>query len=116
MNVEASTSEETKDRFKGNRPASPGRNDHNERPSKTLVEMKSKPYSFRKDKVRKLFKQALKDGLQLPDSKRPAEANKTDDPNYCPYHRIMGHTIEECYVFKDWLERKVKAGEIKLVE
>ena len=84
LNVEASTSEGTKDRPKGNRPASPGRSGNNDRPSKTLLEMKSKPYSFRKDKVRKLFKQALKDGLQLPDSKRLAEANRTDDPNYCP--------------------------------
>ena len=27
---------------------------------------------------------------------------------------ILGHTIEDCYVFKDWVERKYRNGEIEL--
>ena len=117
LDTEASDDEEIEARPSVNRQANAVSNENNNtRPRKTLTELKNKPYSFKRDKVKKLFKTALKEGLQLPDSKRPTEANKTDDPNYCPYHRITGHVIEDCYVFKDWLERKIKAGEIELSE
>lgn len=62
----------------------------------------------------KLFRQALKAGLQLPESKRPEEADRTNDPNDCPYHRVVSNPIEDCYVFKDWLERKYRNGEFTL--
>jgi hypothetical protein len=29
----------------------------------------------------------------------------SDNPNFCPYHRILGHPIEDCWVFKDRVER-----------
>lgn len=32
----------------------------------------------------------------------------TDDPNYCPYHQSVNHPIEDCFPFKDWLERAIK--------
>jgi hypothetical protein len=83
---------------------------------KTLEELKRNSYSFRKDKVRRLFKNALKDGLELQPSKRPDDIKKSDDPNYCPYHRMLGHAIEDCFVFKDWLERRIRKGEITLSE
>jgi hypothetical protein len=35
--------------------------------------------SFGKDKVRKIINDALKNGLQLPECKRPAEADKVDN-------------------------------------
>jgi len=35
--------------------------------------------------------------------KRPEEVEKTDDPNYCLYHKILGHPIKNCYIFKDVL-------------
>jgi hypothetical protein len=72
----------------------------------TLKEKKSKPYSFRKDRVAKIFSDSLKNELQLPECKRPVDMEKYDDPNYCPYHRILGYTIKDCWVFKDWVERK----------
>lgn len=42
---------------------------------------------------------------KLEDSKRPADMKHSDNPNFCPYHRILGHPIEDCWVFKDWVER-----------
>ena len=84
------------------------------KPSSSLQERMSKKYSFRRDKVMKIFKDALKVGLQLPESKRPEEADKKDHPNFCPYHRILGHSIENCYVFKDWIERQYQEGKITL--
>jgi Reverse transcriptase (RNA-dependent DNA polymerase) len=80
----------------------------------TLKQKKAKPYSFRKDKFAQIFRGALKNGLALPASKRPEDANKSDEPNFCPYHRILGHSIENCWVFKDWVEKAYKNGEITL--
>jgi hypothetical protein len=45
----------------------------------------------------KIFQDAMKNGLKLADSKRPEEANRSDEPNFCPYHRLLGHTIENCW-------------------
>jgi hypothetical protein len=80
----------------------------------TLRQNKSKPYSFRRDKVLTIFKGALKNGLELPVSKRPEDVEKSDNPNYCPYHRILGHTLENNWVFKDWVEKSIRNGEIIL--
>ena len=54
----------------------------------------------------KIFKDAMKAGLTLPECKRPNEASKSDDPNFCPYHRVLGHPIGDCWVFKDWVEKR----------
>ena len=82
-------------------------------PQLTLEERKAKEYPFRDDKVPKLFKHALDSGhLKLPAPKKPDEVNKTDDTNYCLYHRFLGHKIEDCWVFKDWLMAEFKAGRI----
>jgi hypothetical protein len=56
----------------------------------------------------------MKNGLALPASKRPKDANKSDEPNFCPYHRVLGHSIEDYWVFKDWIEKAYKNGEITL--
>jgi hypothetical protein len=62
----------------------------------------------------KIFKEAIENGLILPTSKRPAEMEKHNDSNYCPYHRVLGHPIEDCWVFKDWVEKGYKEGVIEL--
>jgi hypothetical protein len=31
----------------------------------------------------------------------------TDNPLYCPYHRYVGHVIEDCVAFKEWLQRAI---------
>ncbi|KAH7689408.1 Retrotransposon gag domain-containing protein [Dioscorea alata] len=84
------------------------------RPLPSLKDRMNKKYSFRRDKVHKIFKDAVREGLQLPECKRPEEQSKKDHPNYCPYHRVLGHTIEDCYVFKDWVERQYQEGKITL--
>lgn len=43
-----------------------------------------------------LFQDALKNGFQLEDSKRPDDMKHSKDPNYFPYHRLLGHTMEDC--------------------
>jgi hypothetical protein len=48
----------------------------------TLKQKKTKLYSFRKDKVAQIFRGALKNGLALPASKLPEDANKSDEPNF----------------------------------
>jgi hypothetical protein len=65
----------------------------------TLKQKKSKPYFFQRDKVAKIFKEAIENELILPTSKRPTEMEKYNDSNYCPYHRVLGHPIEDCWVF-----------------
>ncbi|KAL0923583.1 hypothetical protein M5K25_007644 [Dendrobium thyrsiflorum] len=80
----------------------------------SLKERMNKEYSFKRESVAKLFRQALKAGLELPECKRPEESKHTGDPNYCPYHRVISHPIEDCYIFKDWLERKYQKGELTL--
>jgi hypothetical protein len=79
-----------------------------------LRQKKSKSYSFRRDKVFMIFKSALKNGLELPVNKRPEDVEKSDNLNYCPYHRIFGHTLEDCWVFKDWVKKSIRNGEITL--
>ncbi|KAL0905425.1 hypothetical protein M5K25_023845 [Dendrobium thyrsiflorum] len=80
----------------------------------SLKDKMNKEYSFKRESVAKLFRQALKTGLELPECKRPEESKHTSDPNYCPYHRVVSHPIEDCYIFKDWLERKYRKGELTL--
>jgi hypothetical protein len=82
---------------RGPRPNSGG----NSQAFETLKQKKTNPYSFRRDKVNQIFRGALKNGLALPASKRPKDTNKSDEPNFCPYHRVLGHTIEDCWVFKN---------------
>ncbi|KAH0636782.1 hypothetical protein KY285_036491 [Solanum tuberosum] len=53
------------------------------------------------------------------DMKRPDEAGMSDDPKYCKYHRLVGHPIEKCFVFKDKImdlahERKIELKDEKL--
>jgi hypothetical protein len=80
----------------------------------TLKAKKSRPYSFLKSKTARIFEQALKNGLTLPVCKRPADIDKASEGEFCPYHRILGHTIEECWVFKDLIEKGYKDGTIQL--
>lgn len=33
--------------------------------------------------------------------KQPHEAGKTNNPNYCKYHGLLGHPLERYFVFRD---------------
>jgi len=52
--------------------------------------------------------------ISLLEPKRPAEVNKTNDPKYCLYHRIISHPIKDCYVFKYIIEDMIRRGEIEI--
>jgi len=52
--------------------------------------------------------------LKLPEIRRPEEMKKTDDPSYCLYHRMLGHPIKNCYIFKDVLQALINAEVFKL--
>ncbi|KAL0342915.1 UNVERIFIED_CONTAM: hypothetical protein Sangu_1178900 [Sesamum angustifolium] len=48
--------------------------------------------------------------------KRPEEAERKDDPKYCKYHRLVGHAIQDCFVFKDKVMQLAHQGKISLEE
>ncbi|KAL0409495.1 UNVERIFIED_CONTAM: hypothetical protein Sradi_1883900 [Sesamum radiatum] len=73
------------------------------RPRKlTLKEMQIKQYLFLDSDVFEIFDGLLNTNLiELPAMKRSEEARKTDGPNYCKRHRLMGHPIYDCFIFID---------------
>ena len=52
--------------------------------------------------------------FKLPEAKRPQEVGKTDDPNYCLYHMMVGHPTKSCYIFKDVLQALIYSDVLKL--
>ena len=75
----------------------------------------NKQYSFKDEHVVSLFKLLYKSNkLKLPEAKRPEEVGKTDDPNYCIYHRMVGHPTKSCFIFKDVLQALIDAEVLKL--
>ena len=39
---------------------------------------------------------------------------KTDDPNYCLYHRMLGHPTKSYYIFKNVLQALINTNVLKL--
>jgi len=72
-------------------------------------------YSFKDEHVDSLFKLLNKSNkLKLPKARRLDEVGKTDNPNYCLYHRMLGHPTRSCYLFKDVLQASIDAEVLKL--
>ncbi|KAL0415952.1 UNVERIFIED_CONTAM: hypothetical protein Slati_3427100 [Sesamum latifolium] len=70
----------------------------------TLREMQARQYPFLDSDVSGIFDDLLEANLiYLPKMKRPKEAERKDDPKYCKYHCLVGHTIQDYFVFKDKL-------------
>lgn len=68
----------------------------------TIKERLENKYSFRDDLVKNLFEDLSEQKLiALPEVKRPHKVGKTNDPKYCPYHCLIRHPINECFVLKD---------------
>ncbi|KAI5323357.1 hypothetical protein L3X38_032429 [Prunus dulcis] len=71
----------------------------------TLKEHKKVKYSFGDEDVEEIFDQLLaSNGITLLESKRPAEANKTNNPRYCRYHHLVSHMLKDCYILKDKIQ------------
>ena len=80
----------------------------------SLKEKQKQKYHFLDSNVSSMLDELLKSKLiQLPESKRPKEANRVNDPNYCKYHRLISHPIEKCFVLKDKIMELHKKGKVE---
>jgi len=52
--------------------------------------------------------------ISLPEPKRPTKVNKTNDPRYCSYHKIINHPIKDSYVFRDIIKDMIRRREIEI--
>ncbi|GAA0158373.1 hypothetical protein LIER_15421 [Lithospermum erythrorhizon] len=83
----------------------------------TLKQMQEKHYPFLEYDVPSMFDELLKAKLiELSESERPEEANRSTEPNFCKYHRILGHPIEKCFIFKERVMDLARKGAITLEE
>ncbi|KAH7865724.1 hypothetical protein Vadar_010358 [Vaccinium darrowii] len=88
-----------------------------ERKRLTLKEMQEKVYPFPDSEVPSMFDQLLDLKLiELPEMKRPEEANKVNDPNYCKFHRLVSHPTSRCFVLKEKIVELASQGKIVLEE
>ncbi|KAK1653685.1 hypothetical protein QYE76_071490 [Lolium multiflorum] len=68
-----------------------------------------------KELVKDMFDQLMEHrALNLPEPQRPDQVRMTDNALFCPYHRYVGHVIEDCIAFKEWLQRAVNEKRINL--
>ncbi|XXG47604.1 hypothetical protein AAC387_Pa02g2228 [Persea americana] len=69
--------------------------------SDAFKERVEKKYLFDED-VEETFGALLANGkLTLPDPKRPGDVGKTNDPRYCPYHQMVSHPLNQCFVVRE---------------
>ncbi|KAL0340176.1 UNVERIFIED_CONTAM: hypothetical protein Sradi_4534400 [Sesamum radiatum] len=90
-----------------------------ERPQRklTLKEMQVREYPFLDSDVSGIFDDLLEAKLiDLLEMKQPEEAKQKDDPRYCKYHHLIGHAIQDCFVFKDKVMQLARQGKISLEE
>ncbi|TYK00349.1 retrotransposon gag protein [Cucumis melo var. makuwa] len=52
--------------------------------------------------------------IQLPGYKRPKQAGKVHDPNYCKYHWVISHPVEKYFVLKELILKLAREKKIKL--
>ncbi|KAL0313480.1 UNVERIFIED_CONTAM: hypothetical protein Sradi_5747300 [Sesamum radiatum] len=83
----------------------------------TLKKMRARQYPFLDSDVSGTFDDLLEANLiNRPEMKRPEEAERKDDPKYCKYHRLVGHAIQDCFVFKDKVMQLARQCKISLEE
>ena len=81
----------------------------------TLKEREQKVYPFPDKDVPNILEQLLQLKLiELLECRQPKDMGKVDDPNYCEYHRIIGHQIQKCFVFKEQIMKLAKENKINL--
>ena len=74
-----------------------------------------KQYSFKDEQVIIIF-YLLQKGikLKLPEARRPNEVGRTNDPNYCLFHKMVHHPMNKCFVLKDKIQALVNVGVLTL--
>ncbi|KAA0055462.1 retrotransposon gag protein [Cucumis melo var. makuwa] len=89
--------------------------DGNEKRRPTLRERQKKVYLFPDSDVADMLEQLIKKQLiQLLECKRPEQAGKVDDPNYCKYHWVISHSVEKCFVLKELILKLARENKIEL--
>ncbi|KAA0044977.1 ty3-gypsy retrotransposon protein [Cucumis melo var. makuwa] len=89
--------------------------DGDEKRHPTFRERQKKVYPFPDSDVADMLEQLIeKQLIQLPKCKRPEQAGKVDDPNYCKYHRIISHPVEKCFVLKELILKLARENKIEL--
>ncbi|KAA0033935.1 ty3-gypsy retrotransposon protein [Cucumis melo var. makuwa] len=89
--------------------------DGDEKRRPTLRERQKKVYPFPDSDVADMLEQLIeKQLIQLPECKRPEQAGKVDDPNYCKYHRVISHPVEKCFVLKELILKLARENKIEL--
>jgi hypothetical protein len=84
-----------------------------ERKKPSLKERQEKVYPFPDSDISRMLDDLLEANIiELPEVKRPNEANQMDNPNYCKYHRLISHPVEKCFVLKDKIMRLHENGDI----
>ncbi|KAL0418962.1 UNVERIFIED_CONTAM: hypothetical protein Sradi_1309700 [Sesamum radiatum] len=83
----------------------------------TLKEMQEKQYPFLNSDVLGIFDDLVDANLiELSEMKQSKEAGQIDDPKYCKYHRLIGYSIQDFFVFKDKVMQLARQGKISLEE
>lgn len=81
----------------------------------SLRERQETQYPFLDYDFLPMYDELLKhDLIDFPETRWLHEASKFDDPNYCKYHRLVGHPIEKCFVFKDKMMEFTRDGKFEL--
>ena len=81
----------------------------------TLKEMEEKTYPFPDADIQGMLKELLeKNVIKLLECKSSEKMGRTNDPNYCIYHRVVSHPMEKCFVLNDLILRLAKEGKILL--
>lgn len=62
-----------------------------------------------------MLKQLLeKQLIQLPECKRPKQAEKIIDSKYCKYHRVINHPVGKCFMLKELILKLAREKNIEL--
>lgn len=74
-----------------------------------------KVYDFKEEQVVKIFNSLLQGNkTKLPEIRRPEDINKTEDPNFCLYHRMVNRPTKDRYILKDKIQALLEAGDMTL--
>jgi hypothetical protein len=72
----------------------------------SIQDFLKKQYVFKRVTIKGFFNQVEEHNhIKLLDPKRPDQDGMTNNPLYCPYHHYVGHIIEDCVAFIEWLQR-----------
>ncbi|KAA0056498.1 retrotransposon gag protein [Cucumis melo var. makuwa] len=78
---------------------------------RTFEELATRAHDMELNMLEQLLENQL---IQQPECKRPEQAGKVDDPNYCKYNRVISHPVEKCFVLKELILKLAHEKKIEL--